>query len=318
MTNELLTVKVAKRTQEAEGVISLELVDPNGNELPAFTAGSHIDFHLPKTGNIRQYSLWNAPSETHRYCLGVLRDPQSRGGSLEIHGAVKVGDLIKISHPRNHFHLQETPANNILLAGGIGVTPLLSMAQHLQALGQTFELHYCTRSEGRTAFFDYIKNSIFSDKVRFHFDNAGDEQLLDIPSLVSSQPAGTNLYVCGPQGVMDAVINASSNWDPSAIHREYFTVEESHENDNSFKVIINSSGQTIDIPEELSITEVLKQHCINIPVSCEQGVCGTCMTQVVEGEIEHHDYYLTDPEREAGDVIIACCSRAKGTLVLDL
>ena len=109
MTSELLTVKVAKRTQEAEGVISLELVDPTGNELPAFTAGSHIDFHLPKTGNIRQYSLWNDPSETHRYCLGILRDPQSRGGSLEIHGAVKEGDLIKISHPRNHFHLQENP-----------------------------------------------------------------------------------------------------------------------------------------------------------------------------------------------------------------
>lgn len=318
MTSELLTVKVAKRTQEAEGVISLVLVDPAGNELPAFTAGSHIDFHLPKTGNIRQYSLWNDPSETHRYCLGILRDPQSRGGSLEIHGAVKEGDLIKISHPRNHFHLQETPDNFILLAGGIGVTPILSMAQRLQTLGKNFELHYCSRSEERTAFLGFIKNSAFSDKVRFHFDNAGDEQLLDIPGLVSNQPDGANLYVCGPQGFMEVVIDASSNWDPSTVHREYFTVEESHEDDDSFKVMINSSGQVIDIPEESTITEVLEQHGISIPVSCEQGVCGTCMTQVVEGEIEHHDYYLTDPEREAGDVIIACCSRAKGTLVLDL
>jgi len=318
MTSELLTVKVAKRSQEAEGVISLELVDPAGNELPAFTAGSHIDFHLPSTGNVRQYSLWNDPSETHRYCLGILRDPQSRGGSLEIHGGVKEGDLIKISQPRNHFHLQETPDNFILLAGGIGVTPILSMAQRLKTLGKNFELHYCSRSEERTAFLDMIKNSSFSDKVRFHFDDAGDEQLLDIPSLVSNQPTGANLYVCGPQGFMDAVIDAASSWDPSAIHREYFTVEESHEGDASFKVMINSSGQVIDIPEEETITEVLEQHGINIPVSCEQGVCGTCMTQVVEGEIEHHDYYLTDPEKDAGDVIIACCSRAKGTLVLDL
>jgi len=318
MTSELLTVKVSKRSQEAEGVISLELVDPAGKELPVFSAGSHIDFHLPSTGNVRQYSLWNDPSETHRYCLGILLDPQSRGGSLEIHGAVKEGDLIKISQPRNHFHLQEAPDSFILLAGGIGVTPILSMAQRLQTLGKNFELHYCSKNEERTAFLDMIKNSPFSNKVSFHFDNAGDEQLLDIPSLVSSQPAGANLYVCGPQGFMEAVIDAASSWDPSTIHREYFTVKESHEDDDSFKVMINSSGQVIDIPEEATITEVLEQHGINIPVSCEQGVCGTCMTQVVEGEIEHHDYYLTDPEKDAGDVIIACCSRAKGTLVLDL
>jgi len=318
MTSELLTVKVAKKQQEAEGVITLELVDPSGKSLPTFTAGSHIDFHLPSTGNIRQYSLWNDPSETHRYCLGILRDPQSRGGSLEIHGGVKEGDLIKISQPRNHFHLQEAPERFILLAGGIGVTPLLSMAQRLHTLGKDFEFHYCSRSEERTAFVDFIKNSDFSDKVKFHFDDSGDEQLLDIPGLVSSQPDSANLYVCGPQGFMDTVIDAASSWDPSAVHREYFGVEEAHENDADFKVMINSTGQVIDIPEDSTITEVLEQYNINIPVSCEQGVCGTCMTQVVEGEIEHHDYYLTDPERDAGDVIIACCSRAKGTLVLDL
>jgi len=318
MTTELLTVKVANKTQEAEGIITLELIDPAGNDLPAFTAGSHIDVHLPNTGNLRQYSLWNDPSETHRYCLGILRDPNSRGGSLEIHGAVKQGDLIKISHPRNHFHLQEAPERLILLAGGIGITPLLSMAQRLQSLGKEFELHYCSRNENRTAFVELIKNSNFSDKVKFHFDDAGAEQLLDIPSLVGNQPEGANLYVCGPQGFMDAVIDAASSWDPTAIHREYFTVNEDHENDLSFKVIINSTGQVIDIPEDLSITEVLEEKGISIPVSCEQGVCGTCMTQVVEGQIEHHDYYLTDPEKDAGDVIIACCSRAKGTLVLDL
>lgn len=318
MTSELLTVKVAKKNHESEGVITLELVDPKGNELPAFTAGSHIDFHLPSTGNIRQYSLWNDPSETHRYCLGILRDPQSRGGSLEIHGGVKEGDLIKISRPRNHFHLQESPDSFILLAGGIGITPILSMAQRLHSLGKNFELHYCSRSETKTAFIDLIRNSEFCDKVKFHFDDGGGEQLLDIPSLVGSPSAGANLYVCGPQGFMDAVIDAASNWDPSAIHREYFSVGESHENDANFKVMINSTGQVIDIPEELSITEALEQQGIHIPVSCEQGVCGTCMTQVIEGDIEHHDYYLTDPEKEAGDVIIACCSRAKGTLVLDL
>ena len=318
MTTDLLTVKVAKKTLQAQGIALLELVDPAGNELPAFTAGSHIDFHLPSTGNIRQYSLWNNPSETHRYCLGILKDPQSRGGSLEIHGGVKEGDLIKISQPRNHFHLQENPDYFILLAGGIGVTPILSMAQRLDTLGKNFELHYCSRSEERTAFVDFIKNSAFSNKVKFHFDDSGDEQLLDIPGLVATQPKNTNLYVCGPQGFMDAVIDAASSWDPSAIHREYFGFEENHEDDANFKVMINSTGKVIDIPEDLSITEVLEQHGINIPVSCEQGVCGTCMTQVVEGEIEHHDYYLTDPERDAGDVIIACCSRAKGTLVLDL
>ncbi len=318
MTTELLTVKVASKTLEAEGVISLELVDPAGNDLPAFSAGSHIDVHLPNTGNLRQYSLWNDPSETHRYCLGILRDPDSRGGSLEIHDAVKQGDLIKISHPRNHFHLQEAPERSILLAGGIGITPLLSMAQRLQSLGKEFEFHYCSRSESRTAFVEFIKNSAFSDKVRFHFDDAGAEQLLDIPALVGKEPDGANLYVCGPQGFIDAVIDAASSWDPTAIHREYFTVNEDHENDASFKVMINSTGQVIDIPEDLSITEVLEEKGISIPVSCEQGVCGTCMTTVIEGDIDHQDYFLTDPEKEAGDVILPCCSRAKGTLVLDL
>lgn len=318
MSSELLTVKVAKKTLVAKDIVTLELVDPSGNDLPTFTAGSHIDFHLPTTGNVRQYSLWNDPTETHRYCLGILRDPESRGGSLEIHDGVKEGSLIKISHPRNHFHLQEAPERFILLAGGIGVTPLLSMAQRLQTLGKDFEFHYCSRSEERAAFVSLIKNSAFSDKVRFHFDDAGAEQLLDIPGLVGKQPEGANLYVCGPQGFMDAVIDAASNWDPTAIHREYFTVNEDHENDSNFKVKINSTGQIIDIPEDSSITEVLEQHDINIPVSCEQGVCGTCMTTVIEGEIDHQDYFLTDPEKEAGDVILPCCSRAKGTLVLDI
>lgn len=318
MTTELLTVKVANKTQQAPGIVSLELVDPTGKALPAFTAGSHIDFHLPATNNIRQYSLWNDPSETHRYCLGILRDPESRGGSLEIHGGVKQGDLIKISRPRNHFHLIEEPDYFILLAGGIGITPILSMAQRLHTLGKNFELHYCSRSEERTAFVDFINNSAFSDKVRFHFDDGAAEQLLDIPALVNTQPKGANLYVCGPQAFMDIVIDAASNWIPTSVHREYFSVQEHHENDAGFKVMINSTGQVIDIPEDSSITDVLEQQGINIPVSCEQGVCGTCMTQVIEGEIEHHDFYLTDPERDAGNVILPCCSRGKGTLVLDL
>lgn len=319
MTTELLTVKVAKRAQEATGIITLELVDPAGNDLPAFTAGSHIDVHLPKTGNLRQYSLWNSPSETHRYCLGILRDPDSRGGSLEIHDSVKEGDLLKISHPRNHFHLQEGAAEQfILLAGGIGITPLLSMAQRLSDLGKVFELHYCSRSEQRTAFVDKLKNSAYAENVKFHFDDAGDEQLLDIPSLVGTQPEATSLYVCGPQGFMDAVIDAASSWNPTDVHREYFSVNEDHENDSSFKVMIKSTGQVIDIPEDSSITEVLEEQGIDIPVSCEQGVCGTCMTSVIEGDIDHQDFFLTDPEKEAGDVILPCCSRAKGTLVLDL
>lgn len=319
MSTELLTVKVADRVQEADGIITLELVDPEGKALPAFTAGSHIDVHLPNTGNLRQYSLWNDPSETHRYCLGILRDPESRGGSLEIHDAIKKGDLIKISHPRNHFHLQESSAEHfILLAGGIGITPLLSMAQRLNALGKNFELHYCTRNQQRTAFVNRLKNSAFADKVKFHFDDGDDEQLLNISALVSEQPEGSSLYVCGPKGFMDTVIDAASQWDPTAVHREYFSVNEDHENDASFKVTINSTGQVIDIPEDMTITEVLEQQGIDIPVSCEQGVCGTCMTTVIEGEIDHQDFYLTDEEKQAGDVILPCCSRGKDMLVLDL
>ena len=317
MTNELLTVKVAKKEHLAHDIVTFELVSITGEALPAFTAGSHIDVHLPD-GITRQYSLWNAPSETNRYCLGVLKDPDSRGGSTAIHDVIEQGATIKISHPRNHFHLNETATRYFLLAGGIGITPLLSMAQRLQGLGKDFELHYCSRSEERTAFIEFISQSEFKDKVHYHFDDGEEAQKLNIPELLEQQPDGANLYVCGPQGFMDAVIDAAGDWQPTAIHREYFGVSESHENDASFKVMINSTGQVIDIPEDSSITETLEQHGINIPVSCEQGVCGTCMTTVIEGEIDHQDFYLTDPEKDAGDVILPCCSRAKGTLVLDL
>lgn len=321
MTTELLNLKVAKITPEAAGIISLELVDPENRDLPAFTAGSHIDAHLPN-GLTRQYSLWNNPQEKNRYCLGVLRDSQSRGGSAAVHEAVHEGEMLTVSKPRNSFHLNEDADYSMLFAGGIGVTPILAMAQRLLTLGKPFEMHYCTRSRDNMAFYDMLSNGPFKGKVKFHFDDGPEEQLLDINNLVGDYRNGTNLYVCGPQGFMDFVIGATEkNWPAERVHREYFSQDPKagHDDDESFDVKIASTGQVFQIPGDRNIVEVLEEEGFSVPVSCEQGVCGTCLTKVIDGVPDHRDVYLSSAEQAANNQMTLCCSRAKSPLLeLDL
>lgn len=317
---DLLTVKVVSKVIEADSTASFELVDPHGGDLPEFTAGSHIDVHSGDS-LIRQFSLCNDPRERQRYWLGVLRELDGRGGSAAMHDKVNVGDSLQISPPRNNFQLNEDAPHSLLLAGGIGVTPILCMVQRLQALGGNFAMHYCTRTRARTAFHDFIKASSFADKVEFHFDDAAKEQLLDIPGVLGVQPEGTNIYVCGPKPFMDIVIaTAEQTYASAAIHREYFTAEPiDHSTDGSFEVKLESSGVVYTIPADKSIVDALAEHGIEIPVSCEQGICGTCLTGVLEGEPEHNDSFMTDDEHAANKEMTLCCSRAKSArLVLDL
>lgn len=316
-----LSVKVVNKVQEAEEIVSLELASADGQALPAFSAGSHIDVQVRPDGLIRQYSLLNDPSEQDRYMIGVLRDPASRGGSVAVHDSINVGDILNISEPRNHFGLVHAK-RTVLLAGGIGVTPILCMARRLSKTGSGFEMHYCTRSLERTAFHGAITKSSFADKVHFHFDNGADDQKLHLDSIIPTPDADTHIYVCGPTGFIDYVLGTAKKlgWPDAQVHREYFgAVEQDTSGDFAFEVKIASTGQVFAVPADTPITKVLDDNGVFVPVSCEEGVCGTCLTRVLEGTPDHRDLYLTDSEHAANDQFTPCCSRSKTPmLVLDI
>ncbi|KAG8149831.1 PDR/VanB family oxidoreductase [Burkholderia catarinensis] len=321
MSTATLTVKVARKWQEARDICGFEFVSDDGAPLPRFDAGSHIDVHLPG-GLVRQYSLCNHPGQGDRYQIAVLRDAGGRGGSRAIHDAVRQGDTVRISTPRNHFPLAHDAAHHLLLAGGIGVTPILCMAERLFSAGAAFDMHYCARSADRMAFVERINAAGFHDRARFHVDDGDPAQRFDLASVLASAPDGTHLYVCGPRGFMDAVLGEARarNWPDERLHYEFFGASvEASAADRAFQVRIASSGKVIDVPPECTVVAALTANGVDVLTSCEQGVCGTCLTRVLEGEPEHRDSYLTDAEKAAGDQFMPCCSRSRtAVLVLDL
>jgi vanillate O-demethylase ferredoxin subunit len=321
MSQLTLSVRVARKQLEAEDVLSFELVAADGALLPAFSAGSHVDVQLPG-GLTRQYSLCNDPTESHRYLIGVLRDPASRGGSAAMHDQVQEGQLLTISTPKNHFPLAHEARRHLLLAGGIGVTPILCMAERLANTGADFEMHYCTRSPARTAFRERIAQAGFAPRVQFHFDDGDPAQKLDLAALLAQPAEGLHLYVCGPKGFMDAVLSTAraQGWPEARLHYEFFSAEVTHSaTDASFEVQLASSGKVVRIAPDKTVVQALSEAGVEVPISCEQGVCGTCLTRVIEGVPDHRDMYLTPEEQAANDQFLPCCSRAKTPrLVLDL
>jgi vanillate O-demethylase ferredoxin subunit len=316
-----LSVRVARKAAAAVDICTFELVAVDGAPLPAFSAGSHVDVALPN-GLTRQYSLCNDPMETHRYLIGVLRDPASRGGSQALHEQVQEGQVLQISAPRNHFELAHEAGRSVLLAGGIGVTPILCMAERLAITGADFEMHYCTRSRERTAFYERITGSAYAPQVQFHFDDGAANQGLDIGALLAEPKSGVHLYVCGPKGFMDAVLSTAraKGWPESQLHYEFFGAEVApSDSDASFEVRLASSGRIITVPKDQTVTQALSAAGVEVQTSCEQGVCGTCLTRVLEGVPDHKDQYLTPEEQAANDQFTPCCSRARSALlVLDL
>lgn len=323
----VMEVRVTAKTVEAVDICSFELEGIDAQVLPAFSAGSHIDVQVNQSSGsnesiTRQYSLCNDPSENHRYLIAVLRDAHSRGGSQGMHDGVKVGDKLTVSAPKNHFPLESGTHRSLLFAGGIGITPILCMAERLAMTGADFDMHYCARSRERTAFVDRIITSPFAGNVHFHFDDGSAAQKADLAKLLSDPYAGTHLYVCGPKGFMDAVLTTAraKGWDEKLLHSEFFTAGVTKtDGDQSFQVRLASSGRVIVVPADKTVVQAMADAGVDVPVSCEQGICGTCLTRVLEGEIDHRDQYLTTTEQAKHDQFTPCCSRAKSAvLVLDL
>lgn len=236
-----------------------------------------------------------------------------------MHEQVQVGATLTVSRPRNHFELA-CGDHSVLFAGGIGITPLLGMAEHLTSTQQSFELHYCARSRESAAFLERLGRSRFRNRIRCYFDDESGERKFDVPSILGTHTPGAHLYVCGPKGFIDHVESRSrrAGWPEASIHREHFGAVAAASG-SEFEVEIASTRRKYVIPERQSVAQVLNREGIHIPVSCEQGVCGTCLTRVLDGVVDHRDLFLSDEERKRSDAFLPCCSRAKSAvLVLDL
>lgn len=304
---------------EAQGICAFELVDPEGQVLPSFEAGSHIDVHLPG-GMVRSYSLAGDPQDTRKWLLGVLKEPKSRGGSLAMHDKVRAGDLITVGAIRNAFAMAADAQHTILLGGGIGITPLKSMAHALAAQGQSFELHYCARSLKNVAFLDELTALVPKGCLHLHLDEGDPSKGLDIQALLKSPEKGTHVYFCGPSGFMKACEQAASHWAPGTVHSEHFKAPEAAPSslpDGAFEVRLIRSGETIQVGPDQTIVRAIELTGRRVPTSCLSGLCGACKVDYVDGEVDHRDYILNDQERAT--CLTVCVSRAKGkTLSLDL
>lgn len=310
---EWIEARVARREAAAEGIAAFELRRADGGELPAFTAGSHIDVELPN-GAVRQYSLCNPPGERARYEIGVLLEPQGRGGSRCAHEQLAVGSTLRISAPKNHFALADGARHSILLAGGIGVTPILAMAEALTAADASFEMHYGTRSRARTAFAERLAAAPYASRVHLHHDDGPDAQKFDAARVLASPQPGTHLYVCGPKGYIDHVLGSARRlgWAEASLHVEYFAgAVIDHRADGPFEIVLGRSGRRVTVAAGETVIAALAAQGVEVPVSCEQGVCGTCVLRVTGGTPDHRDMLFSDAERAANDQFTPCCSRSK-------
>jgi vanillate O-demethylase ferredoxin subunit len=322
MLQSWMTLVVAKKWREAADVHGFELADPEGRELPPFTAGAHVDIEIAP-GLVRQYSLCNDPRRRDCYQIAVLRETSGRGGSSALIERIEAGDTLKVSEPRNHFGLEPSARRTLLIAGGIGITPILCMAERLAHAGAPFELHYAARSQASAAFIERIGSSAFADRARLYFSEGPKAARLDLDALLADPVPGAHLYVCGPARLIEAALAAAKakGWPSSRVHREFFAPPEGEDHGpaEAFEVGIASSGQVIAVPADRTATQALAEHGIEVATSCEQGVCGTCVTRVLEGVPDHRDFYLTADEQAANDQMTLCCSRARTRrLVLDL
>lgn len=310
-------VRVARKWSPAAEIAAFRL-ESIGSPLPDFEAGAHVDLHLPN-GLVRQYSLTNAPGDTAAYIIGVKREPDSAGGSAALHEVVREGDVLAISDPHNNFQLVRAAKETLLVAGGIGITPLLAMARSLAASGGTFHLHYFVRSPQHAAFREELIPFGNRCTVYEGLDAAATRSRLQ--AILAARPDGGHVYVCGPAPMLEAAraLAEQAGWPEAAIHFEYFKNARIIDDSSAFEVALARSAMTLRVPGGKTIVEVLRENGVFVPTSCEQGACGTCLTTVLDGVPDHQDVYLSRAEQASGACIMPCVSRAKSPrLVLDL
>ncbi|KAA3625834.1 MAG: oxidoreductase [Proteobacteria bacterium] len=324
---DYLSVRVQSIVYQGDYINQYEIVDPDGRQLPPFRAGDHIDLYF-RDGRVRQYSLCNDPAERNRYLFSVLRQEDGRGGSKAIFDLVHVGRILRISRPRSNFPLSGEARRHLLLAGGIGITPIMSMTYELSARGEDFELHYCTRSPDRTAFMKELSESAFKDSVHIYHDGGVPGRGLDVGALLREYGEGTHLYYCGPPGFMRVVSEASRHWPAHCVHYELFEPPEGSPSvpedvagadmiEVGFKVRLAQKDLEFVVPGDKTIVEVLRENGVEVETSCEAGLCRTCKTRYLQGEPDHRDYVLDEDEQR--EYVLVCCSRSKSpVLVLDL
>jgi len=320
----MLTLRIRSITHEAEGILSYELVDVKGAMLPDFSAVAHLDVKVPG-GMSRRYSLCGRPGISDRYQIAVLNVPQGRGGSKAMHERLRPGDLIEVSKPHNFFPLVDGAKHYLLLAGGIGITPLMAMLEQLEANQQSYHLHYCTTSPERTAFLARLSPFVAQGKVTIHHDGGVPGKGLDISRLLATPEEGTHLYYCGPAGFMQAIEQATQIWPKESVHFEHFGPVAAKRNSTAAGVDVSQgqeiklsrSNQRVTVNPGETILSALRRAGVDVETSCESGVCGTCKMPYLEGSPEHNDYVLSDEERQT-HVLVCCAKAGNGPLILDL
>jgi vanillate O-demethylase ferredoxin subunit len=318
---ETIVTRVHSITWAAKDILLFELRPlPGHAPLPSFTAGAHIDLHL-SAGMVRSYSLINSQGETHRYVIAVNKDSATRGGSRYLHEGVRVGDCITTSPPRNNFPLAEDAPHSILVAGGIGITPLWCMMQRLTQLRRSWQLYYCARTRDSAAFIEEIESLSrrAGAVVLLNFDHEPGGKILDLHAVMHDASRKAHVYCCGPTAMLTAFQQASAGWPQEQIHLEYFSASTPAATSGGYTVVLARSKISIFVNEGMTILDALLEQGIDVPFSCAEGVCGSCETTVLNGIPDHRDVILTDTERRAGRTMMICCSGCKSKeLVLDL
>ncbi|KXU90304.1 ferredoxin [Paraburkholderia monticola] len=315
----LLQARVRTLRHEAEGVLSIELVPVDGAHFPAFSAGSHVNLHLPN-GLTRSYSLLNSTDEVDRYVLGVLCDPNSRGGSRYVHESLRCATVLPISAPRNNFELAADAEDSVLIAGGIGVTPILCMYRQLRARGKAARVVYCARSRRQAAFLDEF--AALGGDIELWFDDEHGGQPFDLATFLAAQPKHVHAYCCGPLPMLAAFEAGCAASGIANAHVERFAADPAltHVPTSGYVVYLKRSDRTIEVPDDQRLLDMLLAAGVNCDYSCGEGICGACETTVLDGEPEHRDCVLSEAEKTAGRSMMICVSGAKngGRLVLDL
>jgi vanillate O-demethylase ferredoxin subunit len=319
---EYVDVVVAAVERQANGISSWEFRRADGRALPPFTAGAHIDLHL-SNGLSRSYSLCNSQDDRDRYVVAINRDPASRGGSTLIHDTLKPGNRITISAPRNHFPLVEDAGHVVLIAGGIGITPIFCMIQRIESLGRSWELWYSCRQRNMCAFRERLEALELAKpgRVHFNFDKEPGGGMLDLEQVIAGTPQHAHLYCCGPNPMLRAFEAAATEVGRPRdhVHVEYFAAKEEAALGGGYSVACARSGVEFRIEHGQSILDAMIVANIEIAYSCSEGICGTCECKVLEGVPDHRDSVLTPDEQAANDRMMVCCSGSQSArLVLDI